>query len=119
MPFRAIPFFGSATRAALTPIQKRHLVDGLREVLVGIWPDDLILLLGLRIPILDALTRQQLIEMATHLRKYRRLLRRLPPSELEEVVSEVRPDLFNILNRNGGRSWLKAQLDDLKALAES
>ena len=118
MPFRAVPFLGSRSQGALVPMRRRYLVDGLREILVEVWPNDLVLLLALRIPILDSLTRKQLIETASHLRKYRSLMRRLSPLELEGVVAEARPDLFNIISRDGGRSWLRAQLDDLKALAE-
>jgi len=69
-------------------------------------------------PILDTLTREQLIDTVVHLRKYRRLMGRLSPSELEEVVAEARPDLSTVINRDGGRSWMRAQLDDLKALAK-
>lgn len=119
MPLRmkAVPFFGSTPRRALNPMQRSALVDGLRPLLVSIWPDDLLLLLALRMPILDALTREQLVEAIVHLRKYRGLMRRLPVSELEGVVAEVRPDLFAVINRDGGRVWLAAQLNDLKELA--
>lgn len=118
MSLRAVPFFGTRAKQALTSLQRQHLVGGLREILVNIWPDDLLPILALRIPILDTLTREQLVETIKHLRKYRVLMRRLSPPELEEVMAEARPDLFDLVRRDGGRPWLAAQLDDLKKLAE-
>ena len=118
MPLKAIPFFNLGTdRAALNRIQRRYLVSGMREIMVEVWPKDLQLLLHLRIPILDVLTRQQLIEVAAHMRKYRSLIRRLKPEELERVMAEARPDLFDLISLNGGRGWLRNQLADLKELA--
>lgn len=118
MPLKAIPFFNASVRkGALNPLQRHYLVAGMKELLVEVWPKDLTLLLHLRIPILDVLTRQQLIEVAAHMRKYRGLIRKLGPEEMEKVVAEARPDLFELISLNGGRRWLGHQLDDLQELA--
>lgn len=118
MSLKAIPFFNSSVRnGSLNPLERHYLVAGLRELLVEVWPQDLTLLLHLRIPILDVLTRPQLIEVATHMRKYRRLVRKLGPKEMEAMVAEARPDLFDLISLNGGRRWLGRQLEDLQELA--
>lgn len=118
MSLKAIPFFNSSVRkGALNPLQRHYLVAGLREVMVEVWPKDLQLLLHLRIPVLDVLSRQQLITVAAHMRKYRGLIRRLSPEELEAVMAEARPDLFDLISLNGGRRWLGHQLEDLQELA--
>lgn len=118
MPLKTIPFFNTSVRkGALNPLQRHYLVAGMKELMVEVWPKDLTLLLHLRIPILDVLTRQQLIEVAAHMRKYRGLIRKLEPEELEKVVADARPDLFDLISLNGGRRWLRNQLQDLQELA--
>lgn len=118
MPFRAVPWVGSrAQRVALNRVQRHYLVEGLRGILNGVWPDELVLLVALQIPVLDVLTRPQLIDTAFHLRKYKGLIGKLSQSELQEVVAEARPDLYSLISRNGGTEWLRAQLDDIRELS--
>lgn len=118
MPFRAVPWVGSrAQQAALNRVQRHYLVAGLREILAVVGYDELLVLLALKIPVLDVLTRHQLIDAAVHLRKYKGLIRRLPLAELEVVVAEARPDLHALISRNGGSEWLRAQLEDIRELS--
>lgn len=118
MPFRAVPWAGSrAEQAALNRVQKHYLVAGLREILAAVGPDELLVLVALKIPVLDVLTRQQLIDTMVHLRKYKGLIRKLATAELQEVVSEAKPDLYARISRNGGTEWLRAQLEDIRELS--
>ena len=118
MPFRAVPWLGSrAQQTALNRVQKHYLVEGLRAILTPVGPDELLVLVALQIPVLDVLTRPQLIDAMVHLRKYKGLIRRLPPPELQQVVAEARPDLYARISRNGGTEWLAAQLEDIRELS--
>lgn len=115
---RAVPVLERALNAVLTTVQRRYLVEGMRGFMGSIWPEELALLVALRIPILDCLNRQQLVDAIVHLRKYRSLIVRLSPEEMEVVVQQARSDLYFLIARNGGREWLKEQLEDIKDLAQ-
>ncbi len=60
---------------------------------------------------LSASERASFHEMA---QAHRRVIKRILPDDVWEAVAVARPDLAEVLSRDGGRAWLAAQTAEIK-----
>lgn len=62
----------------------------------------------------DYLTPAERGEFCDMARPHRKMVQNLHPADVWDAIGRARPDLYDILSRNGGKAWLHTQASEIK-----